>query len=116
MLSGTLGWAPDALNGIKLQAGMQNIGSYVVDDANKISVPSSNVLSFGVVATRPFDVGKGFSVHGSVMVTNAADSKYAGSAYLNPDKVTVDGVSVPALFEPGLPRQVILSLSIGHSR
>ena len=116
MLSGTLGWAPDALNGIKVQAGMQNIGSYVVDDANKISVPSSNVLNLGIVATRPFDLGNGFGVRGSVMVTNAADTKYVGSAYLNPDKITVNGASVPAVFEPGLPRQVILSLSIGHSR
>ena len=116
MLSGTLGWAPDALNGIKLQAGMQHIGSYLVDDANTIRVPSSNVLNVGVVATRPFDLGNGFGVHGSVMVTNAADSRYVGSAYLNPDKIMVNGASVPAVFEPGLPRRVILSLSIGHSR
>lgn len=116
MVSATIGFASDALHGIKLQAGMQNIGSYFADDANKISVPSSTVLNVGVVATRPYDLGNGFGVRGSVMMTNAADTKYVGSAYLNPDKITVGGVSVPAVFEPGLPRQIILSLSIGHSR
>ena len=90
--------------------------SIFADDANKISVPSSNVMNVGVIATRPWDLGNGFGVRGSVVVTNAADTKYVGSAYLNPDRITVNGASVPAVFEPGLPRQVILSLSIGHSK
>ena len=116
MMSATLGWAPAVLNGIRLQAGMQNIGSYFADDANKISVPSSNVVNVGIVAARPFELGNGFGVRGSVMVTNAADTKYVGSAFLNPDNITISGVTAPAVFEPGLPRQVILSLSISHSK
>jgi iron complex outermembrane receptor protein len=112
----TLGWAPSFLNGLQLQASTHNIGEYVVDDANKISVPASSVLSAGIVSTRSYQFGDHVSVRGSVMVTNVADTKYAGSAYLNPDRITVSGQSVPAFLEPGLPRQVVLSLSVGHMR
>jgi iron complex outermembrane receptor protein len=115
VISLNLGWAPEALNGLKLQWGMQNIGEYVVDDANAIQVPSSSVMSAGVTSTRAYTMGDHFSIRGSVMVTNLLDTKYAGSAYLNPDRITVGGTSVPAFLEPGLPRQVVLSLSVGHT-
>ena len=67
------------------------------DDANAIKIPSSTVLNAGIVATRPYDLGNGFGVRGSVMVMNLADTKYVGSAYLNPDKVTISGVTAPAM-------------------
>jgi len=116
MVNATLGWAPAALSGLKLQVGVQNIGSYVVDDANKISVPSSSVLNAGIVATRPYDLGNGFGIRGSLMVTNLSDTKYVGSAYLNPDRITVNGASVPAAYEPGLPQQVIISFGVSHMK
>jgi iron complex outermembrane receptor protein len=112
----TLGWAPAALRGVQLQAGVHHIGSYVVDDANTIDVPSSTVLNAGIVGTRPWSLGNGFGVRGSVMVTNLTDARYVGSAYLNPDKITVNGTQVPAVYEPGLPRQVIVSLSVGSAK
>jgi iron complex outermembrane receptor protein len=112
----TLGWAPGVLKGLQLQGSIHNIGEYVVDDANKISVPASSILSAGLVSTRSYQFGTHFRVRGSVMVTNITDAKYAGSAYLNPDRVTVSGQSVPTFLEPGLPRQVVVSLSVGHTR
>lgn len=115
VINATLGWAPEMLNGLKLQAGMRQIGEYVVDDANKISVPSSSVMDAGIVSTRGYMLGH-MSVRGSVMVTNLTDVKYASSAFLNPDNVTVGGVTARAFLEPGLPRQVILSLTVGHGR
>jgi iron complex outermembrane receptor protein len=112
----TLGWAPEALKGLQLQLGVHNVGDYVVDDANKISVPSTNQVNVGVVSTRPYSLGDRLRIRGSVMMTNAMDAKYAASAYLNPDRITVSGQSVPAFLEPGLPRQVVVSLSVGHMR
>jgi outer membrane receptor protein involved in Fe transport len=115
VLNATLGWAPSALKGLRLQAGVQNIGGYFADDANAIRVPSSSVLNAGVTTTRALALGV-LGVRGSVMVTNVSDARHVGSAYLNPDKITVGGVLVPAVFEPGLPRQVIISLAFEHVR
>lgn len=112
----TVGWAPAALKGLKVQWGVQHTGSYVVDDANKIEVPSATVMSAGVASTRSWKLGSRLNVQGSVMVTNLADTKHVGSAFLNPDRVTIAGISAPAAFEPGLPRQVVISLSFGRMR
>lgn len=112
----TLGWAPEALHGLKLTGGVQQVGSYYADDANTMRVPSSSVLNAGIATTQPWSLGNGFGVRGSVMVTNLADTKYVGSAFLNPDKVTINGVTAPAVFEPGLPQQVIVSLGIVRMR
>ena len=43
---------------------------------------------------------------------NLADKHYVSSAFLNPDIVNGEAVA----FEPGLPRHVVLSVSIGGGR
>jgi iron complex outermembrane receptor protein len=112
----TLGWAPAMLKGLQLQASLHNVGAYYVDDANTeaLKIPSSSIINAGIVSTRPWTLGNGFTLRGSVMVTNAADTRYAGSAYLNPDRVSTNGPH--AFLEPGLPRQVVVSLSVGRGR
>jgi len=45
-----------------------------------------------------------------VTVKNATNKPYIGSAFLNPDLVG----GAPAAFEPGMPRAVIVSLSLGR--
>ncbi|MEO8333712.1 MAG: hypothetical protein ABI664_01985 [bacterium] len=40
------------------------------------------------------------------------DTKYVGSAFLNPDLLN----GAPAVFEPGMPRTVIVSFSVGRIR
>jgi hypothetical protein len=47
-----------------------------------------------------------------VTVQNLSDKRYIGSAFLNPDVVG----GVPVAFEPGLPRQVLVTLSLVHTR
>ena len=107
-----LGWAPAALNGIRLRAGVQHTGGYFVDDANVVKVPSASVFNGGLVTDRAFAIGGGFGVRGFLTVSNLADTRFVGSAFLNPDRVA----GVPVAFEPGLPRQVILSLAFEHLR
>jgi hypothetical protein len=47
-----------------------------------------------------------------VTIHNVTDKKYIGSAFLNPDLVG----GQPAAFEPGMPKAVTLSFSIGKLR
>lgn len=51
-------------------------------------------------------------IRGFVGVQNVGDRAYVGSAFLNPD--LVDGE--PAVFEPGMPRSVIVSVTVGRLR
>jgi hypothetical protein len=44
-----------------------------------------------------------------VTLSNLADRRYIGSAYLNPDVVN----GVPVAFEPGTPREVVVGLTLG---
>ena len=43
---------------------------------------------------------------------NATGRSYIGSAFLNPDLVG----TAPAAFEPGMPRSVLVSLTVGRLR
>ena len=112
LLNANCTWAPAAAKGLRLQAGMQQTGSYYADDANTVRVPSAAVFSAGVLTDRVFALGNGVGVRGSLTVQNLADRRYIGSAFLNPD---VAG-GVPVAFEPGLPRQIQLSVSVLRSR
>jgi hypothetical protein len=47
-----------------------------------------------------------------VRVENLADRRYVASAFLNPDVVGGE----PVAFEPGLPRQVVVSVALGAGR
>ncbi|MBM4195386.1 MAG: TonB-dependent receptor [Gemmatimonadetes bacterium] len=111
ILNGTLSWTMARVRGLKPLVGMQQIGSYYADDANSITVASSTVWNAGIVTTNALTAGS-LGVRGSLLVTNLRNSKYVGSAYLNPDRVSVNGQLVPAAFEPGLPRQLIVTLSL----
>lgn len=111
-INGNLSWAPAVLSGIRLQAGVQHVGEYSVDDANKVKVPASTIYSAGFVMDRAWQIGENIGIRGSVMARNLTGQKYVGSAYLNPDLVA----GAPAAFEPGLPRQLILSLAFERSK
>jgi iron complex outermembrane receptor protein len=102
-----ISYAPAQLSGIRLRGGLQNTGSYWVDDANSVRVPGATVFSAGVTTDRAYDIGNGIGVRGSLIVNNLTDRRFIGSAFLNPDIVN----GVPVAFEPGLPRQVIVSLT-----
>jgi hypothetical protein len=55
-------------------------------------------------------VGGGLAIGGFVTVANLFDRRYVASAFLNPD--VVDGV--PVAFEPGLPRHLLVSLTLQY--
>jgi hypothetical protein len=55
-------------------------------------------------------LGGGVTARGAVRVDNLADRRHVASAFLNPDVVAGE----PVAFEPGLPRQVVVSVSRGR--
>jgi iron complex outermembrane receptor protein len=95
---------------LRLKAGVEHSGKYFADDANKVRVPSFTVLNLTAELRDPIVVA-GVRLGGFVSVRNLTDKRYIGSAFLNPDLVG----GAPAAFEPGMPRAVVLSLSLGRS-
>jgi iron complex outermembrane receptor protein len=110
--SASLGYAPAALKGIAFRVGMQGVGKYFADDANVVTVPGYGLVDASISLDRPLLLGREIGLRGFVGVNNAGDRRYMGSAFLNPDVVN----GVPVAFEPGLPRNVVVSFSLARER
>lgn len=101
--------APDVLKGLFVSFSVNGTGSYFVDDANSIEVPSYNIFNAVVGFNREIKLSDHINMRGFISVNNLADTKYAGSAFVNPDIVG----GLPVYLEPGLPGSVTVSLSFG---
>jgi iron complex outermembrane recepter protein len=86
----------------------RGVGDYFLDDANTVSVPGYQTFDL-TLALRPVGVGGPARLSGFVTVSNLLDRRFIGSAFTNPDIVN----DVPVAYEPGTPRSVIVSVSIG---
>ena len=105
----SLGVAPAALAGIRLEAGVTGVGSFFADDANLVEVPGYTLLNATVGIDDPVAFGHRYGLRGFVTVNNLAGRRYIGSAFLNPDVVG----GQPVAFEPGRPREVVVGLTVG---
>ncbi|MEO5509065.1 MAG: TonB-dependent receptor [Longimicrobiales bacterium] len=105
-------YAPPFLRQAEIQLEVQHTGEYFADDANTVTVPGFSVINASLGLKRPIRIGSGINVRGFVRVENLTAKKYVASAFLNPDVVG----GVPVAFEPGLPRNFVLSASIGWGR
>jgi hypothetical protein len=88
---------------------MNGVGDYFVNDANTITVPSFNIFGATIGIKNQIKFGDHIFIDGFITVNNIADETYIGSAFINPD--VVDGQ--PVYIEPGLPRNVVASISLG---
>ena len=104
-----LGTEVPGYRALRLKAGVEHSGKYFADDANRVRVPSFTLLHLTAELRDPILVVGDVGVRGFVTVKNVTDKRYIGSAFLNPDLVG----GAPAAFEPGMPRAVIVSLSLG---
>jgi iron complex outermembrane receptor protein len=104
-----LHWEPGAVPGLRAGLTFQGTSSYWADDANTIKVDGYGIASVTVGMDRPVRLSGDLGLRGWVSVNNLFDRGYIGSAYLNPDVVN----GVPVAYEPGLPRNVVVSLSLG---
>ncbi|MEO6445020.1 MAG: TonB-dependent receptor [Gemmatimonadaceae bacterium] len=108
----TLGIAPDALKGVSFRVGAQGFSRYYADDANEVYVPGYAIVNTSLSLDRPIALGGGVGLRGFVAINNVGNRSYLASAFLNPDLVD----NVPVAFEPGLPRNVVISLSLARTR
>lgn len=105
--------AHDIPLGVTLNARLdaRGVGDYFLDDANTVSVPGYHTLDL-TLALRPVGLRGAATLSGFVTVSNLLDRRFIGSAFTNPDVVN----GAPVAYEPGSPRSVIVSLSIGSGR
>ncbi|HEX8242150.1 MAG TPA: TonB-dependent receptor, partial [Longimicrobium sp.] len=110
--STALRWTPAFRGEVELELEVQQAGAYWADDANRVRVPGYALWTAGVALRRAVRLAGGMTASGSVRVENLADRRYVASAFLNPDVVAGE----PVAFEPGLPRQVVVSVRLGWGR
>ncbi|MEK6565332.1 MAG: TonB-dependent receptor [Bacteroidota bacterium] len=92
VFSSRLGYASGF--GLSVDVGFFLVGNYFADDANTYSVPGSAVVNVGARYKFTFASFQGSFSGG---VNNLGNTKYASSAFMNPD-------NTGAFLEPGLPR------------
>jgi iron complex outermembrane recepter protein len=107
-----LGTTVPGLRSLRLRAGLEHSGKYFADDANLVTVPGYTLLNLTAELRQPLLTAGGWGVRGFVTVQNVTDRVYMGSAFLNPDRVN----GVPAVYEPGMPRTVLVSFTAGRMR
>ena len=107
-----LGTEVPGYRSLRLKAGVEHSGRYFADDANSVEVPSYTVLNLTAELRDPILSVGSFGLRGFVSLKNVTDKAYVGSAFLNPDLVG----GAPAAFEPGMPRSLVVSLSLGRLR
>ncbi len=100
-----------APRGLGANASLQGTGGYFADDANRVNVPESHIITVGVRADRLLQTRE-FRLSGFLNVENVADRRWIGSSFLNPDVVG----GVPLAFEPGMPRSFTVSFSVSRGR
>jgi iron complex outermembrane receptor protein len=96
---------------LRLSIGVEHSGKYFADDRNTVVVPSYTLYNLTAALRDPIFTRSGVALRGFVQVRNLADARYVASAFLNPD---LNARGEPMVYEPGAPRSVIMSLSLGR--
>ena len=107
-----IGTTIPGLRALRVKAGVEHSGGYFADDANAVRVPSYSIVNFTAELRNLVSLSNGLGVRGFMSVRNVGDKRYIGSAFLTPDFVS----GAPVAFEPGTPRSLIVSLSVGRLR
>jgi iron complex outermembrane receptor protein len=110
IVAGQLAYEPGWLAPARIQLGLQGNTRYWADDANTVNVPGFALVSATVGLREPVRLGAGLALGGFVTVENLFGRRYVASAFLNPDVVN----GSPLAFEPGLPRRLLVSLSLSR--
>ncbi|MCX7880172.1 MAG: TonB-dependent receptor [Ignavibacteria bacterium] len=102
---------------LNFQISLNGVSKYFADDANKIEVPSYNILNAKVWFDNIF-IKLGNTGNSKIQISlglgidNLLDTKYIASAFINPlyEKQT----NLPYFIEPGLPRNLTFNLSVRY--
>lgn len=110
----TLGlrYAPPGFGTAYLRASIQGVGEYFADDRNTYKAPSFNVLNLSVGVEHYQILESRIFIRCFIGVNNITDQKYVSSVWINPP---LNANGKPVYLEPGLPRNIVGSLSLGYN-
>jgi iron complex outermembrane receptor protein len=106
-----LRWSAPTLP-LQLRLGVQGASAYFADDANAIEVSGYRIVSATIATAGPVGLAPGLGLSSFVTLNNVLDRRYIASAFLNPDVVGGE----PVAFEPGLPRNLVVGLTLVRRR
>jgi iron complex outermembrane recepter protein len=108
-----LGTEVPGYRNLRIQGTIEHSDKYFADDKNSLAavVPAYTIYGLKAELRNPLLAKNGVGVRGFVALQNLTDARYVGSAFLNPDP---GAGGEPAVFEPGMPRSLIVSLSLGR--
>ncbi len=104
-------YEPAFLRGTFGQCTVHSVGRYYADDANTLRVPSSTTLDVAAGFEGLTLHDDGLTLSGVLTYSNVTDARYVASAFINPDIGRTSGL--PVYLEPGLPRSVMASVTVG---
>ena len=104
----SVSYSPKNLYGLSGSLSLQSVGKYFVDDANRSEVPGYSVLNAAFGLNEGIKISNWLKLSAFFNINNIFDSKYASSAFINPDIVNGEAY----FLEPGLPRNFVLSVSL----
>jgi iron complex outermembrane recepter protein len=102
--------APAPLRPLQVRLGMEGMSAFYVDDANQVKVPAHQFYSLTLGTGDDVELGSRVGINAFVTIHNLLDRRYVASAFLNPDVVGGE----PVAFEPGLPRNVVVGVSLAR--
>jgi iron complex outermembrane receptor protein len=97
---------------LRVKGGVEHSGEYFADDANSVRVKAYTLLNFTAELRDPILASNGWGLRGFLSVRNVANRAFIGASFLNPDIVS----GAAAAYEPGMPRTVTVSISLGRLR
>ena len=103
--------APDR-RPLELRFSVQGTSAYFTDDANQVRVLGYKTFNATLATSGAIALTPGLGLRGFASVNNVFNRPYVASAFLNPDVVG----GQPVAFEPGLPRSVVVGLSLRQAR
>lgn len=106
--AGALSWTPSSRMPLELRFSVQGTSAYFTDDANQVRVLGYKIFNATLATSGAIALTPGLGLRGFASINNVFNRPYVASAFLNPDVVG----GQPVAFEPGLPRSVVVGLSL----
>ncbi len=105
-----LAWQPPLARWLSLELGGQHNSDYFADDRNAVEVPGFTVYRASASAER--QLAGGVIARASLSAENVTDARFVGSAFINPDYAA----GLPLVYEGGLPRSLLVGITLRRAR
>jgi outer membrane receptor protein involved in Fe transport len=110
VINAALRWDRANPLGIALEVGAQHNSDYFADDRNAVNVPGFTIYRASI--EHEGRIAANTLMRVTLALENLGNAKYVGSAFINPDYTG----GAPLVYEPGLPRAMVLGVSFRRAR